>query len=171
MKRLLIIACTATKHTDPALMPALNRYDGPSFRVLRRQLVLHPGLDILVLSARFGLIGGETLIPDYNQRMTTLRATELRPSVRSAFEQHLQQHGPYTATLVHLGSDYLPAWADAPPAGAAETHEEQVRAYLNHAAGPPIGALSFTSDGNNGGIGYRLCYLRAWLEGATSYEQ
>ncbi|NCC36790.1 MAG: hypothetical protein EOM24_32980, partial [Chloroflexia bacterium] len=41
-RRLLIIACTATQRPDVRLLPALDRYDGPSFRVVRRWLSDHP---------------------------------------------------------------------------------------------------------------------------------
>lgn len=36
--RLRILSGTQTKQTDPLLLPALERYDGPMFRVLRKFL-------------------------------------------------------------------------------------------------------------------------------------
>lgn len=34
-RRLLILACSATKRDDPTYMPAIERYDGPLWRTLR----------------------------------------------------------------------------------------------------------------------------------------
>lgn len=80
-RRLLIIACTATKRRDVRLLPAIDRYCGPSFRVLRRWLSDHPEaaarLDVCILSAEFGLVPANQPIPDYDRRMTAARACEL----------------------------------------------------------------------------------------------
>jgi hypothetical protein len=63
----------------------------------------------LILSARLGLIAADALISDYNQQMTRARAAELREAVDAALTHTLAQRGPYAATLLHLGQDYLPA--------------------------------------------------------------
>jgi hypothetical protein len=36
--RMLILACSRRKRPDEGLLPAIERYDGPAFRVLRRFL-------------------------------------------------------------------------------------------------------------------------------------
>jgi hypothetical protein len=41
-RRLLILACSATKRSEPGRIHALIRYDGPSYRVVRRFLQRHP---------------------------------------------------------------------------------------------------------------------------------
>jgi hypothetical protein len=140
-----VLACTATKRADPDPLPALRRYDGPSFRTLRKWQATNPAaaenLDILILSAKLGLIADDALISDYNQRMTPARATELREAASAALTHFLAQHGPYTATLVHLGQDYEPAIAPTLlPA-------------------PTLGVVTHTV----GGIGTRLGQLKAWL--------
>ena len=38
-------------------------------------------VDLLILSAQFGLISGDTPIPYYDRRMTVRRAIDLRPRV------------------------------------------------------------------------------------------
>jgi hypothetical protein len=87
-RRLLLLACTATKRADPHPIPAIERYDGPSFRTLRKWRAANPAaaahLDVLILSARLGLITAGVLIGDYNQRMTRVRAAELRKAVDAA---------------------------------------------------------------------------------------
>lgn len=78
--RLLLLACSGAKRHTPELLPAVERYDGPAFRVLRRFRHLRPEspLDVLILSAEFGLIGEHEPIPAYDRTMTTTRADEFR---------------------------------------------------------------------------------------------
>lgn len=87
-RALLILACSATKRADAGDLPALQRYDGPAFRVLRKALRERAGLSdvltICILSAEYGLIGADTPIPDYDRRMTRARAWELYLSVQQA---------------------------------------------------------------------------------------
>lgn len=84
-RRLLVMACTATKRDDHLLLPAGERYDGPSFRLLRRWQREHPEaaarLDVYILSAAFGFISADQLIPDYNQRLTPAGAARLHDEV------------------------------------------------------------------------------------------
>ena len=142
--RLLILACSATKRHDAGLLPALDRYDGPSYRTLRRFLADQPAqrnaLDVLILSAESGLIGGTTPIPDYDRRMDPVRAAELRLSVVDVLAVHLDEQR-YEATFVSLGRDYAPALEIT----------DDVR--------PNLGVLTVAS----GGIGMRLGQLRRWL--------
>jgi hypothetical protein len=144
-RRLLLLACTATKRADPHPIPAIERYDGPSFRTLRKWRAANAAaaehLDVLILSARLGLIAADALISDYNQRMTRARAAELHEAVDAALTHTLAQRGPYTATLVHLSRDYLPAIGQS----ILQT--------------PAYGLVSFT----NGGIGVRLSQIKTWL--------
>lgn len=144
MRRLLILACSATKRHDVGLLPAVERYDGPSFRTLRRFLADDPArrdaLDLLILSAQLGLITGDTRILDYDQRMDAGRAAVLRPQVTTVLVRHLRQQ-TYDATFVSLGADYAPAL----------TITDDLRLRL--------GALTVAS----GGIGTRLGQLRRWL--------
>ena len=83
-QRLIVLACTATKRVDPDPLLAIRRYDGPSFRTLRTWQAANrtsaEQLDVCILSAKLGLITADTLISDYNQRMTRERAAELRPA-------------------------------------------------------------------------------------------
>jgi hypothetical protein len=142
--RLLILACSATKRHNAALLPALDRYDGPSYRTLRRFLADHPArwcaLDILILSAEFGLIRGDNPIPNYDRRMDASRALELRASVTEVLRGLLDRQR-YDATFVSLGRDYAPALV---------TTDNQL---------PRLGALTIAT----GGIGTRLGQLRRWL--------
>lgn len=107
MSRLLILSCSANKRQDFGLLPAIERYDGPSFRVLRRFLALHPAdrPDTVVLSAGFGIVNSDEDIPYYNQRLTTERMQALQPAVTDAVEQRLLAK-PYDEIFVYGGSLY-----------------------------------------------------------------
>ncbi len=64
--RLLILGCSKAKTKHDELVPAIQRYDGPPFRVLRRYLRLRydPVLRVYILSAEYGIIPADALIPD-----------------------------------------------------------------------------------------------------------
>lgn len=108
---LLIVACSQRKSDCPDLLPAIERYDGGNFRVLRkanRDGRLPETIDVLVLSAKYGLIEASTPISDYEQRMTQKRAAELQPLVTEKLHNHLQEN-TYDEIYVDLGQDYWPA--------------------------------------------------------------
>lgn len=142
--RLLVMACSATKKADEQLLPAIDRYDGPSYKTVRKWRANHQDqaqqLDILILSAEFGLIEAfATEIPNYDRRMTRDRATELMPSVVTKLVAKLAETS-YSSILVHLGSDYAPA--------------------LGHGLFPQLMPVICTY----GGIGQRNGQLKRWLE-------
>jgi hypothetical protein len=111
MKRYILLGCTKNKRSDEGLLPAIERYDGPNFRVLRRFLRDHPeaarNLSVFVLSAEFGLISGDRPIHDYDHRMTWARAEELRPQVLDALKSQFGHEQPELFIL--LGAIYLAA--------------------------------------------------------------
>lgn len=146
-RRLLITACSATKRPEPGLMPAIERYYGSTFRTIRAVLRTLPIADhphILILSARYGLIAADRLIPNYDQRMDATGATAITADVRSTLRTHLHRYGPYTETLLHLGAAYRPALA---------------LALADAAIQRDLGTCQFT----DGGIGRRLGQLKRWL--------
>lgn len=133
----LLLACSATKRPDAGALPALDRYDGPMYRVLRRALRERPGLranlTIVILSAEFGIITAETPIPDYDRRMTRARAAELASGVTLALAD---QWPPNYVEVGHVYRAALPS----PP--------WPVSIRVGH-----------------GGIGERLHQLKEWLYG------
>lgn len=141
--RLLILACGATKRPDPGLLPAIERYDGPPYRTLRkalRELAQDRHPDILILSAAYGLIRADSPIPTYDRRMTADRARQLRPQVLATLATHLAVRS-YAETLINLGADYMPALP------------------LDAALSLRLGAIHAAA----GGIGSRMGQLRRWL--------
>lgn len=141
MNRLLLIACSQRKKPDPGLLPAIDRYDGPAFRVLRKHLAGSPAdsLAVLVLSAEYGLIEASHPIPDYDRLMTLARAEELRAGVVQSGRIFLAKG--WGEVGVCVGRHYRAALAG----------------LLEHT---PAGVLLRTISG---GLGPRLTRLRAWL--------
>lgn len=111
--RLLLLSCSQRKRRTRNLLPAIHRYDGPAFRVLRRYLSKQPTarLKILILSAKWGLISAETLLPYYDQQMTEGRARELRPLATKQLRIILKAR-PYEEMFISMSRSYFQVLTD-----------------------------------------------------------
>lgn len=147
--RLLILSCSRTKRPDPDLLPAIDRYDGPAFRVVRRFLSQPDGerTAIYILSAKFGLISRDQLVPNYDQKLTKSYALEIQPSVISTFQAINQQLKPQKL-LICVTQLYLNA-LEGYQEVVCETTETQVA---------------------TGMLGRKLSILHKWLYGASRYS-
>lgn len=150
-KRCLVLSCSQAKRADAVLLPAIERYDGPAFRVVRKFLREAPpdlqNVDIFVLSAQYGLIAADEPIADYDQRMTVARARELRDGVFSTFQERIAQAG-YGEVFLSLGRNYLAALNGCEALLPSESL-----------------VVSRSSSGK------KLAELRAWLYGQQHSEQ
>jgi len=147
-RRLLILSCSQRKRPDPDLLPAVERYNGPSYQVLRRYLresAKASLLDVYILSAAYGLIPSDYPIPDYNQKMTPECAAELRDCVGGMFLQVLQKNG-YESICLAMSKLYLSVLAGG-------------ESSIPH-------GVSVTVTG--GSQGAKLAQLKHWLWGDTS---
>jgi hypothetical protein len=111
---LLIVACSQRKRSDPYLLPAIERYDGGNFRVLRklkREKCWPKKVDVLILSAKYGLIEADEPIAHYEQRMDRERARRLKSQTISILHKYTEQQ-VYDEVYVELGQDYFPAIGD-----------------------------------------------------------
>ena len=91
-KSLLIISCSGKKDKASGKLPALMRYKGPFYPTLHkaiRENRLPKYLDILIISAKHGLLKSEDLIEDYDQEMDVPRANELRPHIQADLKAFL----------------------------------------------------------------------------------
>jgi hypothetical protein len=139
---LLILACSQRKCARSDLVPAVDRYDGGSYRVLRKALRENnqpEGLDILILSAKYGLIEASTPIANYDQRMTAQRAKVLQEQVKQKLQSYVQNNN-CQKVYIDVGRDYLPAIGDLRPLF--------LQASITYA---------------HGQIGERLAQLKQWL--------
>lgn len=140
---LLILACSQRKFNDKDLLPAIERYDGGSFRVLKKAKREQKKLDnikILVLSAKYGLIEASTPIANYEQRISKKRAEELNFQVLRTFKKYADTND-YIEIYIDLGLDYNLA--------IKGIYELFPRAHFIFAKGR---------------IGERLRQLKLWLE-------
>ncbi|RDV81175.1 tRNA-guanine transglycosylase DpdA [Ammonifex thiophilus] len=135
---LLIVSCSALKNDAPGEIPALVRYDGPAYRVIRsflREWSWPSNLRVGVFSAEYGLIGGLAPIPFYERRMTPERARELRQMVVAT----LKEWSTLCSSLaIVCGKDYLEPLLD----GVHGTGFEHVEV----AAGPIGKKLQYLSQ-------------------------
>ena len=79
--RLLILACSQTKKNLGKPAPAWNVYDGTAFRIIKkmqREGTAPPDVDILILSAKYGLLKPSDSIHFYNQKMDSHRAKAMQ---------------------------------------------------------------------------------------------
>lgn len=105
---LLIISCSQRKLDTPEPIYAMYRYDGPTYqtlRKLRREGHFPLDLDVLIISARYGLLGLREPIHTYNQKMTVERADELRPYVQERLRKIITAQ-QYQQVFINLGKVY-----------------------------------------------------------------
>ncbi len=136
-KKLLVISCSKAKK-DLVNKPAIEIYDGPSFRILRKSYLTDK--DILIISAKYGIINSDFLISTYEQRMTPHRAKELSYEISNRIDVALSS-GLYNEVFFELGKDYLDSVKIDP-------------SKYQH--------LKIKFD--SGSIGVRLHNLKAWLD-------
>lgn len=109
-RRCLILGCSSAKNEASEPLPAIQRYDGPPFKVLRRYLErdLETGhvLDVFVLSAQYGLVAGQTAIDSYDQRMTDRWALEMHNHVMEKIQNDLLPQN-YAEVFLSMGKMYL----------------------------------------------------------------
>lgn len=147
--RLLILGCSRRKRREPGPLPTVELYDGPAFRLYRRFLRTRrqPVPELLVLSAEFGLVAGDRLIPWYDRRMTSKRAQELRPGVSAELDARFGAR-QVTELFVSAGQEYLAVL------GGQEA----------------LSKLATSTHIAQGTIGRRLAALHDWLYGTDPAE-
>lgn len=109
MKRLVILSCSQRKVQGKRKMRAMDRYDGPAYKVVRKYLHAVPDArrhhEFLILSAEFGLISDSQRIPYYDRRMTVERAEALHQETLDALKSTLSSDR-YRAVFVYMGKTY-----------------------------------------------------------------
>lgn len=107
-RHLLIVACSRRKRPGTGALPALERYDGVNYRILRkarREDRWPKTVDLLILSARHGLLEPGVPIEWYEQRMTPQQATQIRPMVIETLAKRLEA-GVYDEVFLNVGRSY-----------------------------------------------------------------
>lgn len=107
MSRAVFLSCSRTKRPASGPLPAVERYDGPLFRVLRGYLGDAEGdvPSVWVISAKYGLISGQEKIRNYDQMLKNeLGAPFLRmvgKGLQGAYESE-----PWDEALMLGGEQY-----------------------------------------------------------------
>src|SRR5215470_1707581 len=148
---LLIVTCSQRKRSDPGLLPAFERYDGIFFRILRK--ALREGhwsdtLDVVIISAKYGLLELDTVIENYDLRMTVGQAKQLQPVVTPLLIKRVTASA-YAEIFLNVGNIYYEAiegWNTTLP------HDTTV-IYAS------------------GGIGQRAQQMRHWLIEKTASKK
>ena len=128
-RRLLILSCSQRKHETQEPLPAIERYNGPLFFVLRRFLRECPRqarqLDVYILSAAHGLIPADFPTAWYDQKINASRVVELRSQVNTTFSDI--QRNNYASMCFVLGKTYLKAFEGMQ--NLATIHTEPIFVY------------------------------------------
>lgn len=140
---LLLLSCSKRKVSSSRPMPALSLYDGVNFRIIRklkREGKLPKQLDILILSAKYGLIRSGCRIRPYDLRMTEGIAARLGGQVRAVLSTAIRRD-VYRRLFVNCGVDYQAALP---------------KSLVGNRSYPVV---TFAS----GGIGRRMSQMKMWI--------
>ena len=153
MNALLIIGCSQRKIQSPGEIPAIDRYDGPTYRCLRkfRDTTGFPNhLRILILSAKYHLIFPETHIADYDLKMTLERAKDIAVDVQCDLIRCLEfyriAYGGTDQVFINLGKNYMRTlegfgWgtiSTMEASGGIGLKNQQMKAWLERLYGPKL---------------------------------
>lgn len=108
-RALLIVCCSATKSSQIKSIPALLRYLGKTFLFLKHLFLenswpIH--VDLLIVSAKFGLVKPEQLIPFYEQQITQETVSQTEQMIDDQIEN---QEFNYVECFLNLPKLYLSA--------------------------------------------------------------
>ena len=104
----MILSCSNAKKKSKGSLPAIERYDGINYRIikkLQREGNFPADLDVVIISAKYGFLTPDIPIEYYDQKMTKERALELQSKVSSKLNEFLQNNG-YSEIFVNLGKKY-----------------------------------------------------------------
>ena len=106
--KLLIIPCSQRKKITDFPTSAINVYDGPFYRLLRKNILEfdnNNGLDIYIISAKYGLIDPLHEIQTYDQKMDDEQAKRLKPKIRESLLKIIKNK-TYSEIFINTGKSY-----------------------------------------------------------------
>ena len=176
-RRLLVLACSATKRHDIDRIPGRDRYDGPLWRTLRTTDPEDRLARVAFLSAHFGFREARTEIEDYDARLTRdLAERMIAGGVTTRWPRPRSPRRPDNCGM-HPGAEIaqLTRYAKEPMEDVAlvggHLYLDVMRALLvgfreMHAIEPDARVVEI-----NGPIGLMRRNLRAWLLGERGQAQ
>lgn len=106
-RTLLIQGCSDRKNDGPA--EAFDLYDGYYYRILKkakREDAFDPSIDMVILSAEYGLLSPSTEIEEYDREMSSERAREFHDAGLPEDLAERVNDGWYLRVVVNLGETY-----------------------------------------------------------------
>ena len=118
MRYLLLISCSQRKVETSEPLPAIDLYDGPVYRPLRkmgREGRFPENVDVSIISANHGLIPLGLPIETYDQKMAPERAAELASVVQADLKRAIISNADdfgthayiYDQVFINLGKVYM----------------------------------------------------------------
>lgn len=106
--RALILSCSERKRRVHRPSPAIEVYDGPYYRIIRK--LMREGrfattVDIFIISAMYGLLRSKDLITPYERRINAILAKAMRADVLASLQRAFSEHN-YREVFINLGADY-----------------------------------------------------------------
>lgn len=106
-KKLLVVSCSERKKVELNRMPAIEMYDGPMFRMIRKHKpFFYNGIDLLIVSAKYGLMKPSLQILNYDKRLSKEQIPELRKQTLARLEKFTSNEN-YKEVRLSMGKDYL----------------------------------------------------------------
>jgi hypothetical protein len=107
----LIISCSQRKHSTEEPVSALELYDGFYYQIIKKLLReghFPANINVVIISAKHGLLRPSDPILPYDQKMTARRATEIRDQLLAKLDFAFSEK-QYQEVFVNLGRHYLRA--------------------------------------------------------------
>jgi two-component sensor histidine kinase len=108
-KRLLIIGCSDKKNPIIGLTSAISLYNGPNYlslKKLKREHMFPSDVQIVIISAKYGMIFPDQWIEKYDKKMTITRAEELKNELKRKLETYLKEK-KFEECFINLGKTYM----------------------------------------------------------------
>ena len=107
MRRLVIVSASQRRAPDPNPMPAIDRFDGVYFRILRKYLRESrlKGVDVLVVSDRYGILQANDLVP-FHHPSDKIKATENARASNLTKLKDMLKKASYAEIYVVCGEDF-----------------------------------------------------------------
>lgn len=103
---LLIISCSQSKSEKPNPGPAIDIYDGPFYKMFRKtDKKISDNVHLMIISAKYGIIGPYDPIEKYNKKMTRKRAEKLNEPLKKELSRFLNENN-FSEVFISLGKDY-----------------------------------------------------------------
>ena len=139
MSSLLIMSCSKTKKRLENVS-AIDLYDGQAYRVIRKRSTKN--LEILIISAKYGIIRSTDIVSYYDQVMTVTEAVKMKEHVEKVIRKTVWKRNSMRI-FINLGFPYNLAVS------------EELIDFLDE---------GFNLQVASGPIGKRLHQLKEWLE-------